>query len=168
MTFPALPPAYAVASVFSSAPPTRENRLSIRRERTFPARLKSMAFYTRDHSARARASRCPIIHGWGNDARSIFVSGKRTRGERKSRLRKSDRVSYVLRSSDHFSNSSETWIMSLSRALLSYSPPTISSPLKLNSRSIRPQGRFCSNGSEINVSFKRSRSPRDRWSYTLK
>lgn len=31
---------------------------------------------------------------------------------------------------------------------------TISSPLKLNSRSIRPLGRFCSNGSEINASFK--------------
>lgn len=38
---------------------------------------------------------------------------------------------------------------------------TISSPLKLNSRSIRPLGRFCSNGSEINASFKSS-SPVDR------
>lgn len=36
---------------------------------------------------------------------------------------------------------------------------TISSPLKLNSRSIRPLGRFCSNGSEINASFECSPAP---------
>lgn len=34
------------------------------------------------------------------------------------------------------------------------SPPTIGGPLKLNSRGTRPQGRFCSDGSKINVSFK--------------
>lgn len=46
------------------------------------------------------------------------------------------------------------------RSFLSPAAGTISSPLNLNSRSIRPLGRFCSNGSEINVSFECCPVPR--------
>lgn len=56
--------------------------------------------------------------------------------------------------------------LSISPLFRSFTAPTIGSPLKLNSRSIRPQGKFCSNGSEINVSFKRSPVPRDLRQYT--
>lgn len=145
---PPIPP-----SPFSHPFPPRPGKpvSSNQKERTFRARLKSMAF---------RES-VPLDYRDQRMTRGIFSHGRKwtQKKNKKNRENSYRSSSYIPRDFDHFSNSSETGTMSLPRLFLSCSPSTISSPLKLNSRSIRPQGRFCSSGNEINVSFKRSRSP---------
>lgn len=101
----------------------------------------------------------PPVESWDRVREASFET--RGGGERKNFAKKVEENSPLV----HFSRF--LW-ESASRASFnpSSSPPpsgpgcwTISSPLKLNSRSIRPLGRFCSNGNEINASFKCSPAP---------
>lgn len=166
------PQPFRIASPFSHPLSERETSFIGEREREkgrahlSRARLKSMAL--RVLQPLSRPARLPRSE---DDTRGIFSWVQTDTGVREREIKKMEargeifaarKIHYVVtrRGSNHFSNSSETPGLAYPpRTLLFCSPPTISSPLKLNSRSIRPQGRFCSNGSEINVSFKRSRSP---------
>lgn len=100
----------------------------------------------------------PFMKSWDRVSRntSFETRGRagREKNFRRKRLKKTRPSSIFLDSP--LGIGIEGIVQSLSPPLLTTGPGcwTISSPLKLNSRSIRPLGRFCSNGSEINASFK--------------